>query len=199
MKLSHRLFTAHSTALCTSLCSALAAFVFLATPATTAAQTMKPGLWEITSQMQGAAGSKVDAAMAEMQKQMAGMSPEQRKMIEDSMAKQGVKLAGSAGGGMKVQMCMTREMIERNEVASSQQGDCTQTRSPRSGNTLKFSFECTKPPSKGEGLITFDGAEAYTMKVTTTIKGKAESMEMQGSGKWLSADCGNVKPPPVTK
>lgn len=189
MKLSHRLGAA-----------ATAAF-FLAAPALSRAQTMKPGLWEITTQMPGGSGGKMDAAMAEMQKQMASMTPEQRKMVEDRMGKQGMVVSGGAGGGMKMKMCMTQEMVDRNEVASRQQGDCTQTRSPRSGNTMKFAFECTKPPSKGEGQVTFNGPDSYSMKVTstTTVQGKPESMEMQGSGKWLGSDCGNVKPIPNPK
>ena len=190
LSLRTSLFRAGATAL---LCAAL--------PALTAAQTMKPGLWEITTQVQGAAGGKMDTAMAEMQKQMANMTPEQRKMIEERMGKHGMKLGAAPGGGMQMQMCMTKEMIERNEVGAQQHGDCTQTRSPRSGNTMKFTFECSKPPSKGEGQVTFNGPESYSMRVntTTTMQGRSEAMEMQGSGKWLSADCGNVKPPPMPK
>ena len=189
MKLSHRLAVAAS------------AVCLLSAPAITSAQTMRPGLWEITTQMQGAAGGKMDAAMAEMQKQLATMTPEQRKMVEERMGQHGVKLGSAPGGGMKVQMCMTQEMVDRNEIGTRQQGDCTQTRSPRSGNAMKFAFECTKPPSKGEGTVTFSGLEAYAMKLitTTTLQGKPETMEMQGSGKWLAADCGSVKPIPSPK
>ena len=85
------------------------------------AQNLKPGPWEIQNQMQGANDSKMAQAMAEMQQQLATMPPEQRKMIEDAMAKQG-----------------------------AQQGDCTHTAEPRSGNTQKFSFSCSKAPSRGE-------------------------------------------------
>ena len=175
--------------------AAIAAFC-IAAPAETLAQTMKPGLWEITTQMQGAAGGKLDTAMAEMKKEMAGMSPEQRKMVEEMMTKQGVKVGGAGGGGVKVKVCMTQEMVDRNEIGARQQGDCAHTRSPRSGNTMKFSFVCSKPPSKGEGEVTFKSAQAYSMKMTSTstIQGKPESMEMQGSGTWLSTDCGKVKP-----
>jgi hypothetical protein len=189
MKLSHHLVVAASAACLFSI------------PGITSAQSMRPGLWEITTQMQGASGGKMDAAMAEMQKQMAAMSPDQRKMVEERMAKQGMKFGGAPGGGMKMQMCMTQEMVDRNEVASRQQGNCTQTRSPRTGNSMKFAFECTNPSSKGEGTVTFSGPDAYAMKLTTTttVQGKAESMDMQGSGKWLSADCGNVKPLPTPK
>lgn len=159
------------------------------------AQTMKPGLWEITNQMQGAQGSQTAVAMAEMQKQLASMPPDQRKMMEEMMAKQGVQMGKATGGGMAVKVCMTKEMVERNEVAQQQDG-CTHTTSPRSGNTMKFAFVCTKPPSRGDGQVTFVSPEAYSMqmKAMTTVKGKEETMDMQAQGKWLGTDCGNVKP-----
>ena len=160
------------------------------------AQNMKPGLWEITNQMQGTPGSKADAAMAQMQKQMASMSPEQRKMVEDMMAKKGMQMSAAPGGGMAVKVCISPEMAARNEVAPQQQGSCTHTASPRSGKTQKFSFVCTQPPSRGEGEVTLTSPEAYAMKMTTTatVKGKEETMDMQAQGKWLGSDCGSVKP-----
>ena len=160
------------------------------------AQAIKPGLWEITHQMQGAAGSKADAAMAQMQKQLASMSPEQRKMVEDMMAKKGMQMGAAPGGGMAMKMCLTPEMAARNEVAPAQQGRCTHTPSPRSGNTQKFAFTCTTPPSRGEGQVTYTSPEAYTMTMhtTTTVKGQEETLDMQAQGKWLGGDCGNVKP-----
>jgi hypothetical protein len=134
--------------------------------------------------------------MANMEKQLAGMSPEQRKQMQDMMAKQGMSLGTSGGGGMSMKTCLTKEMAERNELPQQQQqGDCKSTQSPRSGNTVKFSYVCTQPPSSGEGVMTFNGDTAYTMKMnaTTNVKGKPEKMSMDASGKWLSADCGNIK------
>jgi hypothetical protein len=62
---------------------------------------------------------------------------------------------------------------------------------------------CTNPPSSGEGEYTFTSPKAFTMKMTmqTTMEGKKETMNMEGSGKWLAADCGNVRPmqPPTKK
>ena len=170
--------------------TALTAGSFFAT-----AQTMKPGLWEVNNKMTTQSG-EMEKGMAEMQKQLASMPPEQRKMMEDMMAKQGVA-KGSAGapGTMSAKVCMTREMVERNDVMA-QEGDCQNTSSPRMGNTMKFSFVCTKPPSNGEGQVTFVSPEAYTMKMTinSTVKGKPETMKMDASGKFLSSECGNVKP-----
>lgn len=158
------------------------------------AQGTKPGLWEITNKMGGSA--EMDQAMAQMQQQMASMPPAQRKQMEDMMAKQGMSMGAGAGGGISVKVCMTKEMVERNEMPPPQQGECKSTASPRIGNTQKISFSCTQPPSSGEGQITYTSNEAYTMKMvtTTTVKGKPEKMTLDGTGKWLSADCGAVKP-----
>ena len=158
------------------------------------AQSLKPGLWEISHKTQFGAGAMSDK-MAAMKDQMASLPPDQRKMMEDMMAKQGVTMGAGGPGAMSIKMCMTKEMAERNEMPAGQ-GDCTSTNSPRMGNTMKISFVCTKPPSSGEGQITFNGPEAYSMKMTvnTSIKGKAEKMDMEGAGKWLAADCGSVKP-----
>jgi hypothetical protein len=157
------------------------------------AQTMKPGLWEINQKMQSSSG-EMEKGMADMQKQMAAMPAEQRKMMQDMLAKQGVGM-GAGPAGMSIKVCMTREMIERNEIAP-QEGDCKSSYAPRVGNTMKMSFVCTKPPSKGEGQVSFVSAEAYTSKMTVTTQsgGRNEQVTMDGQGKWLSAECGAIKP-----
>jgi hypothetical protein len=159
------------------------------------AQSMKPGLWEITSKMQSGNG-QMEKQMAEAQQRMANMPPDQRKMVEEMMARQGMKMGTAGGGGMTMKVCMTKEMVERNEMPSQQRGDCKTTSQARSGNTMKMAFACTNPPSSGEGQFTFNGSDGYTMKmaVNTTVQGKPETMNMDATGKWLGADCGDVKP-----
>ncbi len=158
------------------------------------AQTMKPGLWEISQKMQVGAGA-MGKEMAAAQEQMAKMLPEQRKMMEEMMAKQGVSMGAGGPGTVALKMCMTKEMVERDEIPTNQ-GDCTSTKSPRVGNTMKISFTCAKPPSSGEGQITFNGPDSYSMKmaVTTTVKGQPQKVDMDGTGRWLGTDCGTVKP-----
>jgi hypothetical protein len=172
------------------LAAALVAFV-----CTAGAQTLKPGLWEITNKMQTGSG-ETESRMAQAQQQMANMPPDQRKMVEEMMAKQGVKMGqGSPGGGMSVKVCMTKEMVERNDIAT-QRGDCKTTQQSRSGNTMKMAFSCTNPPSTGDGQVTFTSPESYSMKmaVATAVQGRPEKVNMDGSGRWLGADCGDVKP-----
>ncbi|MCY7306822.1 MAG: DUF3617 domain-containing protein [Rhodoferax sp.] len=178
---------------------AAGSILILCGAAGSAAQTLKPGLWEISQKMQSASG-EMENAMADMQKQMAAMSPEQRKMMQDTMAKQGVSIGAAGPGPITIKVCMTKDMVERNEVAI-QEGDCKATNTPRVGNTMKISFVCTQPPTSGEGQMTFSSPEAYASKMTvkSARNGKNESMTMDMQGKWLSAECGAIKPPPLAK
>jgi Protein of unknown function (DUF3617) len=163
------------------------------------AQSMKPGLWEMTHTVKGGSGgAEMDKARAQAQEKMANMSPEQRKMMEEMMAKRGMQMGAGPGGGTSIKTCMTKEMVESNQMPS-QRGDCKATKHERSGNKLKVAFTCNN--SSGEGEYTFTSPEAFTMKMTMhmNMQGKQETMNMEGSGKWLGADCGNIKPPYTPK
>lgn len=183
----------HNIRLNRSLVLAAACAAFTAVPA--AAQTMKPGLWEITNKMGGSGdtGAKMAAAQEQMQKAMASMPPEQRKQMEKMMAQQGVNMAPGKGGGMSSRICVSKEMAARNEAPAAQ-GDCKQEQMQRSGNTTKFRFTCGNPPSTGEGEVTVHSPEAYTMKMNVTQKGQKDRMTMEAQGKWLGNDCGSLKP-----
>jgi hypothetical protein len=169
------------------------ALALTASALSVSAQTMKPGLWEVKNKMSTSSG-ELEKAMAMAQKEMAKMPADQRKMMEDMMAKQGIGI-GMGAGTPSIEMCMTKEMIERNEV-TAQQGDCQHTALPLTSNTMKFSFVCSQPPSSGEGQVTFVSPEAYTLKMQlkTQTKGKTETMTMDASGQFMSSECGAIKP-----
>lgn len=163
------------------------------------AQSLKPGLWEVANQVQAGTGPGAQD-MARAQKEMANMSPEQRKAMQEMMAKHGVTLGTAGPGGMSVKVCMTKEMAERNQI-SAQPGDCKSTTGARTGNSVKVAFSCTNPPSSGEGTMTIASPQAYSMKMTvnTTAQGKPQKFDMDSSGKWVAAECGAVKPMAATK
>lgn len=176
--------------------AALALAGFTALPSS--AQSMKPGLWEINNKMQSGNG-KLEQAMTERQKDMASLAPEQRKMMAEMMARQGVNLAAGPGGGMVVKMCLTPEMVARHEVPIQRTGDCTTSYAPAAANTIAVSFSCANPPSSGEGVVTYSGQTAYTMKmkVSSAVHGRPETVNMASAAKWLAADCGAIRPPAV--
>ncbi len=169
----------------------------LCTPLLAAGQAVKPGLWEVTQKMGG--NAKMDAAMAQMQQQMASMSPEQRKMMQDMLAKQGMSMPGAApGGGMSMRYCLTPEMAARNDPPPPADGKCTSKVTQRSASEMKMTFQCTEPPSSGDGTFRFQGDGAYTsvVNVVTQVAGKPERTTIEGAAKWVSANCGAVKPRP---
>ncbi|RZJ04460.1 MAG: DUF3617 family protein, partial [Rubrivivax sp.] len=97
------------------------------------AQTMKPGLWEFkqTPQLDPAR----QAQMAQAQKAMESVPPEQRKMVEQMMTKNGVSM-NMAGGVITIKTCVTKEQAERNMAPVNQSGKCTQD-VKRSDNTIQ--------------------------------------------------------------
>ena len=152
---------------------------------------LSPGLWEHSFTMKSQSG-KMEKAMKDMQQAMASMPPEQRRQMEAMMGKQGVAI-GPQGNTVKV--CLTKEDTERDQPPPAQQG-CTQT-STRSGNVWSVSFKCPgPPPSSGDGSVTLQSPTAYTgiMNVVTDVRGKAEKVEMATTGKWVGANCGDIKP-----
>ena len=162
-----------------------------------AQQKMRPGLWEHSVNMKSQSG-QMEAAMAEMQKSLASMPPEQRKQMEQMMAQQGV---GMGPKGQTVKVCITKEQADLDNIP--QQEGCTQKVQRVDASTMKVAFSCKggqgQPPSSGEGTITMQGPTAYTgqFRFKTQNQGKPEQIDMAQSGKWLSDNCGAIKPVPM--
>ena len=158
-----------------------------------AQQALKPGLWQVETRMPS--DPEFEKSMAEMREQLASMSPEERKQMEAKMGKQGVQLAAGAKGGAATRFCMTREQAARQESPGAK-GECTVTKVNRSGNTVSSSFTCSNPRSSGESVVRYASAEAYSSKTTTVTEqgGKKDTTVIESDAKWLSSDCGTVKP-----
>jgi len=158
------------------------------------AQTLKPGLWELSNRV-ASASPETMAVMQAAQQQMANMAPEQRKAMEQMMAGHGVNMNLGEAGGVKLTYCLTKDMADKQDLPAGQPGQCTTTRTPVPGG-LNVSFNCSRPPSSGTGQVIFNGNTAYSMRmnVNSSMQGKPQNMVVEGSGRWLSADCGSVKP-----
>ena len=146
-------------------------------------------------------------AMEEMKKQLANLPPEQRKMMEDMMAQQGISLSdkgvdmASQGlqitkDGTTVKACITKEEIDRGELPKISD-DCEEKVTQSSPKVIKLSYVCKGDnPMHGEGTIIFQNNKSYTGEVayTTTIAGSQQTFHAVQSGKWLASDCGEIKP-----
>lgn len=172
--------------------SAACAALLLATAAQ-AQSHIKPGLWEekITVKSDN---PQVNAAMAQVQDKLANMSPEQRAAVEKMMAGQGV---GMGGAPNTLRVCITKEQVERDFTPDGS-GRCQRTNVARSGNVIKFDYTCTSARSdvSGHGVFTMMGDSAFAVTSASDVVTKTSATHMQTdvAGKFLSSDCGDVKP-----
>jgi hypothetical protein len=148
------------------------------------AEDLKPGLWEITSRTPGAHPGVV----ADMREHLAKMSPEQRKQIEKVMTERGMVLDED----VVTKICLTRKDVQSNLPPMNLVGHCTYQYGARGRPVLMFRFTCTHPKSKGEGEYAFM-SESFKSNYSLTTQGE-EPKKKEIIGKFMSADCGNVRP-----
>lgn len=186
--------------------AALTTAMMAATSHAADAPPIKPGLWEMVTESQQLNGKDLpdpSAHMARMAEQLKKMPPEMRKQMEATMKAQGLQMTPAQGGGMAMRMCMTKEMLDQDRWMKTD-GQCRNLMTRRTGDTWHWKFTCTQPPSQGEGTTTMTSSEAYKSQVhmTSQQNGQAQTMDIKHRAKWLSADCGDVKPfspPPLKK
>lgn len=165
------------------------------------APDFKPGLWEQSVERAvGAGGPPADAAAQEnlkaAQAALADMPPEQRKMMEKMLREQGISLqAGGDGVKVKQRMCIAPGSRGASAISGMPEG-CTQSFT-RKGEAWEVFGRCEaragQPASEMRGTLTMIGSTGYRGDFTG---GNAQqgTARMKTQGRWLSADCGAVKP-----
>lgn len=179
----------------------LTAFATTWPAAHAATAPIKPGLWEMRSEQMLIDGKPLPDMSAQMEQAMKNMPPQMRAQMQAKMKSMGVEVTGGMGGaGTTVKVCLSKEMVEQDRWQNTQSG-CTTKTMTRSGNTLKWAVQCTQPPAHGEGTTTFNGMDAFSSQVSMTSQrdGRNSTMNMKSSGKWLGANCGDIKPVAMPK
>jgi hypothetical protein len=176
---------------------------------------MKAGLWENKVIWGGdsAEGTlaiqpdQVKLAMEEMKKQLANMPPEQRKQMEAMMAQSGMKVTDDGVSfnnnqveisptGTNAKVCVTQAQIDRGELPDDVKG-CESALKKISATQFKSTHVCSGEYSgTGESEVTFHSPKHYTGtgKMNQVMNGEKRTMAFTMEGKWLSSDCGDVKP-----
>jgi hypothetical protein len=144
------------------------------------ALNVSPGLWEYTSSMKGAAVP--DDVMA-------SLTPDQRAKVTAMLAK-------AMPHSYKV--CITPEQVKNGaKLAQQTRPGCQRTVLSSTATQLELRDECT---GKMNGTITTNilAPRPDTLSAITDIAmnqgGQTHKMQQELKGKWLSADCGDVKP-----
>lgn len=147
---------------------------------------IKPGLWEIQHKT-----SVNGQRLPDMQQMMANVPPGMRGQVEDMMKKNGANLTEKGIG-----VCVTPEQIARAEFANDPKGHCKTSDIKHNGNKLSLKMRCDDPKGEGETEITQINPEKWTSMTHMTIdeRGQSQVINSEASGRWLGADCGDVKP-----
>lgn len=183
MKACHRVLPSRPRTL---LLMALSALPLLCS----AADGMKAGLWEL--RQKALLDPAQQAQMDQAKQALANMPPEKRQMMEQMMARGGVQMnLGSGDATISFKVCISKEQAARGDVPVNQTGHCTYENA-RNGKTGRTHFVCKDPAAEGDGEFTFDGPDHYTSKVTVQTRGR--TITATGEGRWLGADCGDLKP-----
>ena len=151
-----------------------------------AVKDIKPGLWEIQHQ------TSVDGqALPDMNKMLEQVPPEMRGQVQAMMAKNG---AGMTNKGMTI--CITAEQIANQQYGNDPKSKCQMTDMKNEGNVTHMKMLCSKPKGEGETTVTRLSPESWTSvsKMTMEEQGAPHTMNSEATAKWLSSDCGDVKP-----
>lgn len=165
------------------------AFALVAAACGAEAQTVppiKPGLWQIHTERE-VNGQKVPDASERLK----NLSPEKRAQYEAMMKRSGL---GTGAGGER-QVCYSREGLEKSPWTEQTTG-CKVDFTTRTASLWKWHTSCPKLGVEADGETDFPDHEHYTVisasksKIGDTVRESRTTM----TGKWMGADCGDLKP-----
>lgn len=146
---------------------------------------LKPGLWQVQIDRE-VNGQKAP----DMADRLKNMPPERRAQIEAMMKQRGIDASGNT-----LKVCHTRESLDSKTFVNPHL-DCKTTYTSRTDTSWKSHTSCPSSHLESDGEITFLNSENYTVKTSSTMQsgGQTKLSHTTSTGKWLSADCGDVKP-----
>lgn len=156
---------------------------------------VKPGLWEntVSTQISGLQMPNMPQLTPE---QLAQMPPQARARIE-AMTK-------GAPQTTVVKSCVTREQLSKPLLDNGDKS-CTYKLNGSTSSSQTIHMECARGNTKTLGDVTIDRIDSEHVKGDAVMKASGDSstahsiaenmtIKMSFSGKFLSSDCGDVKP-----
>jgi hypothetical protein len=156
--------------------------------AAAATLNLKTGLWEMTTTGQTSGAPPIPENI------LAQMTPERRAKFDAAMAAN----ASRASAPHVSKQCITEKSLQRGikEDDSKDGRPCTQTVVSSSASVMDVRQECTGQ-ERMSGHFRFEAVspEAMTGTIDMTVTNGARTMTIKRvmHGKWLGADCGNLK------
>ena len=144
---------------------------------------VKPGLWEHSIDLKSESG-RLEVALELARTQMQFLPPEQRKIVENTLAQQGIR---ADFVNQTFQNCITEEEAASGRFRFAEDGGCEHTSVRPNGATTYISFVC----AQGEGEIELTNGSAYTgtSSMELNFAGVIEKATATHSGQWIGASC----------
>jgi hypothetical protein len=159
---------------------------------------VKPGLWEntVTTQMSGMNMPSMPSVSPD---QLAKMPPEARARVE-AMIKGGTGAPQTSTN----KACITKENLSK-PIFDNADKSCIYKLVSSSSSTQQIHVECTKGNSKTSGDLSFNRVDNEHLKGNMDMKTTGDAstsgsaaqnmtIKMTFSNKFISSDCGDVKP-----
>jgi hypothetical protein len=171
---------------------------------------LKPGLWEIQANT-GSPGAGAVAAPAapalppEVEARIAAMPPAQQAQVRAAMAgRSGAAPAARTAGGITTQACLTPNTTIESLMSRSQQAgmQCSYSNKVQTPTGASFDISCTGAIGNAQGHAVYkmpdDEHMSSTMHLSIVASAQGTPMNMtrdiSSTGKFVKADCGDVKP-----
>ena len=165
-------------------------FAAFALPALGHAQAfeVKPGLWEHSIDLKSESG-RLEIALELARTQMQLLPPAQRKVVEDTLAQQGIK---ADFVNQTFQNCITDEEAASGIFEFAEDGGCEQTSVHTEGALTDISFTC----AQGAGELTLINGTAYTGNSTMQLNfaNVVENATATHTGRWIGESCAALNP-----
>ena len=161
-------------------------FAVILLSASSQAQTIKEGLWEVKSLPND--DLQAEKKVADTRKQFTNMPV--RNLFDQEAAKNAVKVSPEASS---LKICITPEMAKHADLNGEENDtDCKQNKVKTTDNVVKFSLVCKGLGEIAEGENTIISAS----KIVSTITYKLPNVPVRthkSQANFLSSDCGNIK------
>lgn len=144
---------------------------------------VKPGLWEHSIDLKSESG-RLEMALEMARMQMELLPPAQRQVVEDTLARQGIK---ADFVNQTFQNCISVEEAASGRFSFAEDGGCEQTRVASNGATTHISFTC----AQGEGELSLTNGSSYTgtSRMQLNFGGVIEKATATHSGRWIGESC----------
>jgi hypothetical protein len=157
--------------------------------ATTSAQDnrLRPGLWEVST-------------TSPLLKLVPKISPDQMAQLRQLASQYGVGMPDISSGAATGKVCVSPAMARQDILPGLDQSraGCRSHDARRTGTHYQVEVSCSSQDINGNGSAQGDVTTPETFTGSSqfqgTVKGIVVDEHAQTSGRWVSADCGSVRP-----